>query len=274
MQQMATIARIQPHNERAAAIWSAGGRGYDQISRSIADSIEHCILRLDPRPGERILDLSTGTGWTSRVLARRGATVIGADIASGLLEAARTTAGAEGLSIDYQLADAEGLPFETGGFDAVVSTCGVMFASRPEAAAKELARVCRPGGRIALTTWVSNGTLFKMFEVMKRYMPPPPSPAPPSPFAWGRTERITELLGEAFELRFEPGTSYLREPSGEAVWQKFSSGYGPTRTLAESLDLTRREAFHRDFVGFHHAFSTELGICMPRDYWLTVGTRR
>ncbi len=56
-------------------------------------------------------------------------------------------------------------------FDAIVSTCGVMFASRPEAAAKELARVCRPGGRIALTTWTSDGNLFKMFQVMKAYMP-------------------------------------------------------------------------------------------------------
>ena len=68
----------------------------------------------------------------------------------------------------------------------MVSTCGVMFASRPEAAAGELARVCRPGGRIALTTWMSDGNVFKMFQVMKRYMPPPPAPAPPSPFEWGR----------------------------------------------------------------------------------------
>ena len=208
MPDTATPTTIQPHNHRPAAVWSAGGRDYDRISHSIADSIEHCVLRLNPQPGERILDLSTGTGWTSRLVARRGATVIGADIASGLLEAARATALAEGLAIDYQLADAEHLPFDTGAFDAVVSTCGVMFASRPEAAAAELARVCRPGGRIALTTWASDGTLFKMFEVMKRYQPAPPTPPPPSPFAWGRTERISELLGAAFELRFEPGTSY------------------------------------------------------------------
>jgi len=269
----APTAGIQPHNERPAAIWSAGGRGYDRISYGIADSSEHCVLRLDPKPHERILDLSTGTGWTSRLVARRGATVVGADIASGLLDAARAAAFEEGLLIEYQLADAEDLPFETGSFDAVVSTCGIMFASRPEAAARELARVCRPGGRIALTTWVSDGALFKMFEVMKRYLPPPPPNAPPSPFAWGRTERIAELLGGAFDLRFEPGTSYYREPSGEAAWQTFSTGYGPTRTLAESLDEARREAFHRDFAAFHDAYSTELGICVPRDYWLTVGVR-
>ena len=83
---------IQSHNERPAAVWSSGGKDYDAISQGIADSIEHCVLRLDPRPGERILDLSTGTGWTSRVVARRGATVTGVDIAGDLLEAARTKA--------------------------------------------------------------------------------------------------------------------------------------------------------------------------------------
>lgn len=268
-----TTSRIQPHNERPAAVWSAGGKDYDEISRGIADSIEHCVLRLNPQPGERVLDLSTGTGWTSRVVARRGAGVIGVDIADELLEAARTNARREGLFIEYRLGDAESLPFEDGQFDAVVSTCGVMFASRPEAAAAEIARVCRRGGRIALTTWLSDGNLFKMFQVMRRYMPPPPSPAPPSPFDWGRPERIRELLGGAFDLRFEHGVSYYREPSAGAAWDRFSKGYGPTRSLANGLDPERREALRADFTAFHAGFPTELGICVPREYWLTMGVR-
>jgi SAM-dependent methyltransferase len=265
---------VQPHNTRAAAVWSAGGKDYDHISRGIADSIEHAVLRLRPSPGERILDLSTGTGWTSRVVARSGATVTGVDIAGDLLDAARQKAAAEGLAIRYELGDAERLPFEDGAFDAVISTCGVMFASRAEAAAAELARVCRPGGRIALTTWTADGNLFRMFEVMKRYMPPPPSPAPPSPFQWGRVERIRELLGGAFDLRFESGVSYYREPSADAAWDTFSTGYGPTRSLAASLDPERRDALRADFIAFHAGFPTELGICMPREYWLTVGVRK
>ena len=265
---------IQPHNERAAAVWSAGGGDYDAISRGIADAIEHCVLRLNPQPGERILDLATGTGWTSRSAARRGAIVVGADIASDLLDAARAKAGSERLPIRYERGDAESLPFETGEFDAVVSTFGIMFASRPEAAAAELARVCRRGGRVALTTWVSDGNLFKMFQVMKRYAAPPPSPAPPSPFDWGRTERISELLGDAFRVRFEKGTSFYREPSGEAAWSTFSTGYGPTRMLAASLDPERRAAFRDDFIAFHEGFRTELGICVPREYWVTVGERQ
>src|SRR5262245_682426 len=199
---------IRPHNERPAAVWSTGGQHYDQISRGIADALEHCVLRLNPQPGERILDLATGTGWTSRLVARRGAIVTGVDIAGTLLDAARTKAQLEMLPIDYQLGDAESLPFKDEQFDAVISTFGIMFATRPEAAAAELARGCRDGGRTVLTSWLADSTLFRMFEVMKRYMPPPPTPAPRSPFEWGRTERIRELLEEPFDLRFEQGTSF------------------------------------------------------------------
>jgi hypothetical protein len=108
---------------------------------------------------------------------------------------------------------------------------------------------------------------------MKRYMPVPPSPAPPSPFDWGRTERINELLGSAFQLRFEKGVSYYREPSAEAAWETFSTGYGPTRTLAASLDVERLARFREDFIAFHAGFPTDLGICVPREYWLTIGQR-
>lgn len=264
---------IEAHNERAATVWGAGGRRYEEVSRGIADAIEHCVLRLNPEPDERILDLSTGTGWTSRVVARRGAAVTGADIATELLDVARDRALEEGLPIDYTVGDAERLPFEDGEFDAVVSTFGVMFAARPEAAAAELARVCRKGARIALTTWLADSTLFRMFELMKRYMPAPSGPAPRSPFEWGRPERIRELLGHAFQLRFEQGVSYYREPSAEAAWDTFSTGYGPTRTLAASLDPSRRDEFREDFTAFHAAYRTELGICVPRGYWLTVGVR-
>ena len=264
---------IQPHNQRPATVWSSGGRDYDEISRGIADSIEHCVMRLNPQPGERILDLSTGTGWTSRLVARRGASVVGADIAEDLLEAARAAAEAERLSIEYRVGDAESLPFATGEFDGVISTVGVMFASRQEAAAAELARVCRKGGRIALTTWTSDGNVLKMFEVMKRYMPAPPTPAPRSPFEWGRTERIEELLGSAFDLKFEKGTSYYREPSAEAAWDTFSTGYGPTRALAASLDPERRAALRDDFIAFHAGFPTALGVVVPREYWVTIGLR-
>lgn len=265
---------IQPHNAKPASIWNSGGARYNEISRGIADSIEHCVLRLDPQPGERVLDLATGTGWTSRVVAKRGSQVTGADISADLLSFAAEQARAESLDINYQLGDAENLPFADGAFDAVISTCGVMFASRPEAAAAELGRLCRKGGRICLTTWLSDDNVFRMFMVMKPFMPPPPDPAPPSPFEWGRTERLEELLGRDFELAFEKGVSFYREPTAEAAWERFAGGYGPTKALAASLDEDRRAALRRDFIAFHAQFSTPLGICVPRGYWVTRGIRR
>jgi SAM-dependent methyltransferase len=269
-----TTTAIEPHNVKAATVWSSGGAEYDAISHGISDALAHCVLRLHPLRGERVLDLATGTGWTSRLVARRGATVIGADIASDLLDAARARAKAENLAIEYQIADAENLPFDDGRFDAISSTFGVMFATRPEAAARELARVSRTGGRVALTTWTPDGNIFKMFQVMKRYMPAPPVPAPPSPFEWGNPDRIRELLGPSFNLKFERGVSYYREPTAEAAWETFSTGYGPTRSLAMSLDPDRREGLRAEFVAFHSGFATPLGICVPREYWVTVGIRK
>ncbi len=116
--------------------------------------------------------------------------------------------------------------------------------------------MCRPGGRIALTTWTSDGNLFKMFQVMKAYMPPPAAPAPPSPFEWGNTDRIRQLLGEDFELKFERAVSYYREPSAEAAWETFSTSYGPTKVAGrQPRSVTARgvaRGFRRVPRGFPH----------------------
>lgn len=265
---------IRPHNETPAATWSSGGHAYDEISRGIADAIEHCINRLAPRANESILDVATGTGWTARRLADRGFDVTGVDYAPDVVAAAEAFGRARGLDIAFDHGDAEALPYPDGSFDAVISTFGVMFVQRPEDAASELARVCRPGGRLALAAWTADGSIFEMFKIIKAYMPEPAGTPPPSPFEWGRPERVRELLGNDFDLAFEPGTSFYREPDGLAAWETFVTGYGPLRTLADKLDEAERERLKRDFVAFHDGFAAELGICMPREYRVAVGTRR
>ena len=265
---------IRNHNTAPSATWSSGGRAYDEVSRGILDAIEHCIDRLAPEPGERILDVATGTGWTARRLADRGLDVTGVDFAPDMLAAATELAATRNLGIPFDPGDAEALPYPDASFDAVISTFGVMFVQRPEDAAAELARVCRPGGRLALATWTPDGNVFEMFRIIKSYMPAPEGTPPPSPFEWGRPERVSELLGHAFDLRFERGTSHYREPDGAAAWQTFVEGYGPLRTLAGKLDDVRRDALQRDWIDFHDGFATELGICVPREYWVVAGTRR
>ncbi|OOG25425.1 methyltransferase type 11 [Thioalkalivibrio denitrificans] len=266
--------RVRPHNAGPSAVWSSGGAAYDEVSRGILDAIEHAVNRLAPSPGMRVLDVATGTGWAARRLAERGFDVTGADFAPDLLSAARDLASARGLDIPFLEEDAEAMSFEDGAFDAVISTFGVMFSQRPEDVAAELARVCRPGGRLVLAVWTPDSNVFEMFKVIKGYMAPPAGEPPPSPFEWGRPERVHALLGDAFDLGFERGISFYREPDAQAAWKTFSEGYGPVRTLAGKLDPERRKRFEADFVAFHERFGDELGITVPRDYWIVHGTRR
>jgi SAM-dependent methyltransferase len=261
---------VLPHNLKLAGVWGSGGRDYDRISETIADALEHCVLRLDPKPGESFLDVATGTGWTARRLAARGAKVIGTDIGEGVITAAK----AFSPQIDFRVADAEALPFRDASFDAIASTFGVMFCARPQDAARELARVCKKGGRLGLVTWPPGGTLEGMFKMMKPYMPPPPASPATSPFEWGRPERVRELLSGAFDLRFETGTTTLRAPSGKAIWDLFVTGYGPTKALAANNDPQRRKELERDFIAYHEQHCTELGVAMPRDYLVAIGVRR
>lgn len=265
---------IREHNRKPAAVWGAGGAAYEEVSRGILDCIEHCVVRLGVRPGERILDIATGTGWAARRVARRGAHVVGIDIAGDVVAAARDYARAESLDIDFRVADAEALPFEDGAFDGILSTFGVMFATDPHAAAREIARVCRPGGRIALATWTTDGTVAGMFGVMKRYMPQPPSPPKSTPFSWGDQAFVESLLGDRFDLEWEDGESRYWVESGEDAWRTFAEGYGPLRTLVGNLDGAQQDALRADFAAFHDRYATGLGVTVPRTYRILRGVRK
>jgi SAM-dependent methyltransferase len=264
------MAQVLPHNLKASATWGSGGDAYDLISETITDAIEHVVNRIWPQSPERILDVATGTGWTARRMARRGAKVTGVDIGEGVIAAAKRLAP----EIEFHVGDAEALEFPDHSFDCVTSTFGVMFVSRPEVAAAELARVTREGGRLALATWLPNSTVEHIFQTMQPYMPPPPTNPPPSPFRWGQPDRIRELLGDAFELTFERGASVLRMPNGQIAWDIFVDGYGPTKALAASLDPERRAALQRDFIALHEKYRTPAGLAMPREYLVTVGVRK
>ena len=255
--------------ERQSVMWGTGP--YQRITETIRDIHEVVIDRLDPQPGERVLDLACGTGAVAEAVAARGAAVTGVDLAPALIETARERAAERGLEIDYRVGDAEQLDFPDESFDAVASVCGIMFTPDHAASARELARVTKPGGRIAIANWTPTGGLARMFGVMRPYQPAPP---PSNPFEWGDESHVRELLGESFELEFEEHVSILRTATGEEYWDLFSTSYGPTKTLADSLG-ERREDLHRDWVEF---FETEYRdgdeIVHTREYLLAYGRRR
>lgn len=264
---------VQEHNRGAAQAWSHAGADYDFVSYGISDALAHAAQRMWPRPGERILDIATGTGWTARNIARNGALVTGVDIADDLLAAARRLSAHVEPAIDFQHADAEALPFEDATFDGVISTFGVMFAGNQEQAASEIARVCRSGGRLVLNTWVPQPESYvpRFFGVVGKYNPSPPPAV--SPMAWGQPERVTELLGSDFDLKFEQRQSMFYCPSGEDAWAEYNRGFGPLRILIASLDDEKREALRRDFVDFHEEYRTDVGLTLPREYLVTYGVR-
>ena len=255
--------------KRQSVMWGTGP--YQRITETLRDIHELVLDRLDPQPGDDVLDLACGTGALAELLAGRGARVTGVDLAPALIETARERAAEQGLEIAYRVADAEALELPDASFDAIGSTCGIMFAPDHAASARELARVTRPGGRVALANWTPTGGLARMFGVMRPYQPAPP---PSNPFDWGDEARVRELLGEWFELELEEHVSTLRTRTGEDYWELFSTSYGPTKTLADSLG-ERREELHRDWVEF---FETEYRegdeIVHTREYLLVYGRRR
>ncbi len=260
------------HNRASADMWSAGGRKYDSVSFAISDALAHTAQRLSPKPGDRVLDIATGTGWSARNCARLGAEVTAVDIAPDLLEAARQLSTGFSPAIDYRLADAEALPFGDANFDGVISTFGVMFAGDHGAAAKEIARVAKPGSKLALATWVPSGAVAEFFGLIARHAN---APAPEqSPLLWGEPDHVRDLLGGSYDLTFERGFNHAYHESEDAIWDWYVSGFGPLKVLSESLDERGRAALKADVDAYHGHYRVEAGLCVKREYLVVLGTRK
>jgi ubiquinone/menaquinone biosynthesis C-methylase UbiE len=257
--------------QRQSVMWGNGP--YQRITETLGDLHDIVIDRLAPQPGESWIDLACGTGAMATLAARAGAQVTGVDLAPLLIETAQQNAQADGLEIDYRVGDCENLTeIDDASYDIASSTVGVMFTPDHAATAGEIARVVKLGGRIGLANWTPEGGLGRMFAMMAPFQPAPP---PSSPFDWGREDHVQELLGDAFDLKFERHVSHLKTKDGEEYWQLFATSYGPTKTLAESLDDDRREEFHRTWVAFFEDNYRSNGeIDHDREWLLVLGTRR
>lgn len=223
--------------------WMAGDFGV--VARTISGAAEEFIDRLNIQPGARVLDVACGTGNLAIPAARKGAIVTGLDIAPNLIEQARERADAEGLTATFDEGDAEQLPYADNTFDIVVTMFGAMFAPRPDVVASELARVLKPGGKLAMANWNPASFTGKMFKVGSQHAPPPPGIAPP--VLWGddatARERLqslfTNIKTELVPIDFDMPV----DPAGAVEF--FRKYFGPTQMAFNRLDEAGQQAFRQ-----------------------------
>jgi SAM-dependent methyltransferase len=210
------------------AMWAMGD--YPAVASELIPSLGPTLVEATGvRAGERVLDVGAGSGNAAVPAARAGAHVTASDLTPELLEVGRRDAERQGLALEWREADAEALPFDDGAFDVVLSCVGVMFAPHHQAAAKELMRVTRSGGRIGLLSWTPTGFIGQMFATMKPYAPPPPAGAQPPPL-WGDEAHVRELLAEGVtdvEARVQTLTVDLFAAPAD-FREFFKRTYGPT----------------------------------------------
>lgn len=229
---------------RAKTLWESGDFGV--VAKYNEPVAAEFMSRQALQPGRRVLDLACGNGNLAVLAARAGCCVDGLDIATNLIMQGRRRAQAENLAIEFTEGDAEALPYPDASFDLVVSMFGVMFAPRPERAAAEFLRVCRPGGIIALANWTPGGFLGENFRVVGRHVPPPSGG--PSPLQWGDEDTVRQrLAGQVATLRLTRYNARLCYPFSPAqTVDFFRQFYGPTLRAFASLNADAQCRLHRD----------------------------
>ncbi len=265
-----TLPDFAAVKQRQQAIWASGD--FSVVAARIIFQAEHLCETADLQAGWRVLDVATGSGNAALAAARRGCNVVGLDYVPALLEHGRLRAAAEHLSAEFVEGDAEDLPFPTASFDAVTSIYGVMFAPNHKRAAAELARVCRPGGRIALACWTPDGFIGETFRIFSRYLPPTPGLEPP--VRWGDEAYQRALFGDrAASVAGYRRTAIFRFRSAEENVSFFRTYYGPTLRAFEALAPEQRDALHRDMIALAHRYDRNAGagpIAISADYLETV----
>jgi ubiquinone/menaquinone biosynthesis C-methylase UbiE len=249
-------------------VWSTGT--YERLAARFAPVQDQLVNLLEIAPGDRVLDVATGTGEVAVRAARLGAAVSAIDVAPPMVAKAKTRAEEAGAEVAFEVGDAEYLPYEDACFDVVASNFGMIFAPDHANVASELARVTCPGGRLGFTAWKPNSKLGKLY---RRFTEEPIEGR--EAYEWGREDHVEDMLGEEFELEFEDGTLWLEARSGEEIWKLFSESAPPVIALIERLDAEQAEAFHRAFVELYESYRTKEGdIRAPRRYLLVLGRRK
>jgi ubiquinone/menaquinone biosynthesis C-methylase UbiE len=230
---------------RQQTTWSSAN--YAVIGSTLQLAGEALCETVDVAAGERVLDVATGNGNAALAAARRGAEVTASDWVAALLDETRARAEADGLAVAVRVADAEALPFADAAYDVVLSTFGITYAPQQEQVAAELARVCKPGGRIGLANWTPESFIGQVFKTIGKYLPPPPGVR--SPALWGTKARLEELFGKsAHEIRTTRRDFTFRYRSPMHWIDVFRTYYGPLNKTYGALDPEKQAQFTRDLM--------------------------
>jgi len=259
--------------QRQQATWASGDFSVIGVTLQIVG--ESLAEAVDIRAGERVLDVAAGNGNATLAAARRFADVTSTDYVPDLLDSGRTRAAAEGLEVNFQVADAEELPFPDGSFDVVLSTFGAMFTPDHTRPAREMLRVVRDGGRIGLANWTPEGFIGQLFKVVGSYIPA--SPGLKSPALWGTEPHIVELFGaEAADIRTARKHFNFRYRSAAHWIQVFRDFYGPTHKAFAALDPAGQDALAQDIAALLDRCNTAGpgSLVVPGEYLEVVIVRR
>ena len=268
----ATVGEMDSVRTRLKAIWTAGD--YDRFSRYMGGGAREFYERLNIAPGSQLLDVACGSGQLALMAAKDGMDVTGVDIAGNLVERAKARAQAEGLKVRFEEADAESLPFHDASFDVVVSLIGAMFAPQPILVAKELLRVCMPGGTIAMVNWTPQGFIGQMFKTIAKFIAPS---GMPSPVLWGDEATVRERLSPGLSQLSLTRRQYLFDypfPPSEVV-EFFRLYYGPIHQAFASLDADGGERLRRELEALWSAHNRAGTACTTvlAEYLEVIGFR-
>lgn len=264
---------LEALKKRQQAAWSSGD--YAVIGTTLQLVGEQLAEACDLLADERVLDVAAGNGNASLAAARRGAQVTSTDYVGSLLERGAERARAEGLEIAFQVADVEALPFDDARFDAVLSTFGVMFAPDHAKSAAEMARVCRPGGRIGMANWTPEGFIGHLFKVLGKHLPPPAGAQPPS--LWGVESHLHSLFGErAASIAVTRRMFNFRYRSAAHFIDVFRTWYGPVHKAFAALPTEGAAALEKDLTELLNRLNRagSRALVVPSEYLEIVVTRR
>jgi ubiquinone/menaquinone biosynthesis C-methylase UbiE len=243
-------ATIHEEWQGAAPLWM---KWYEKLSSQSRSATELVVQGATLSPGQRVLDLASGTGEPALSIAKAvgpSGRVVATDMVPEMLDGARENASSQGLSnMEFKVADAENLPFGAAEFDCVTARFGLMFFPDIHKALTEVRRVLKPGGRISFVVWgPSEGNpLFSTMTgpFLKHVQMPAPPPDAPGVFRFADEAKLAGLVSAAGFHEVKTAKTKVEWPwpgPPEEAWQATSELAAPFKKMIAALPAELKPA--------------------------------